>query len=72
MILTVGEAVLRLVWAQGGVLGQQRLPKWASQRIKTRRGAKVCTGLLGMIIFIDDYFHAVAVGQVARPVIGRY
>ncbi|NEU35471.1 Na+/H+ antiporter NhaC family protein, partial [bacterium LRH843] len=44
---------------------------WALQRIKTRRGAHLLTAVLGIIIFIDDYFNALAVGQVSRPVTDR-
>ncbi|WP_163526746.1 Na+/H+ antiporter NhaC family protein [Halobacillus ihumii] len=46
--------------------------KWAVNRITTRRGAKLVPVLLGIIIFIDDYFNALAVGQVARPVTDRH
>lgn len=52
--------------------GSIAFAEWASKRIKTRRGAKVLTVVLGMIIFIDDYFNALAVGQVARPITDRY
>lgn len=52
--------------------GSVAFAEWASKRIKTRRGAKVLTVVLGMIIFIDDYFNALAVGQVARPITDRY
>lgn len=52
--------------------GSRAFADWASARIKTRRGAKVLTVVLGMVIFIDDYFNALAVGQVARPITDRY
>lgn len=52
--------------------GSMAFADWASERIKTRRGAKVLTVVLGMVIFIDDYFNALAVGQVARPITDRY
>lgn len=52
--------------------GSHAFAEWASTRIKTRRGAKVLTVILGMVIFIDDYFNALAVGQVARPITDRY
>ena len=96
MVVSVWEAVLRLVWDEGainwytilivaflfqlGVItalvmmsgGASAFTEWAAKRIKTRRGAQVLTGLLGMLIFIDDYFNALAVGQVARPITDRY
>jgi len=52
--------------------GAAAFTEWAAKRIKSRRGAQALTGLLGMIIFIDDYFNALAVGQVARPITDRY
>ncbi len=41
---------------------------WASKRIKTRIGAQVATVVLGMLIFVDDYFNCLTVGSVMRPV----
>ena len=52
--------------------GSRAFGKWAVERIRTRRGAKLIPAILGIIIFIDDYFNALAVGQVARPVTDRY
>ncbi|ADN75191.1 transporter, NhaC family [Ferrimonas balearica DSM 9799] len=42
--------------------------RWARQRVKTRRDARLMTMMLGFIIFIDDYFNTLAVGSVAKPV----
>lgn len=52
--------------------GSHAFAEWASKHIKSRRGAKVLTVVLGILIFIDDYFNALAVGQVARPITDRY
>ncbi|MBN8235504.1 Na+/H+ antiporter NhaC family protein [Halobacillus kuroshimensis] len=52
--------------------GSRAFGKWAVERIRTRKGAKLVPSILGIIIFIDDYFNALAVGQVARPVTDRY
>ena len=52
--------------------GTQAFSDWAVQRIQTRRGAKVLPAILGMVIFIDDYFNALAVGRVAQPVTDRH
>lgn len=52
--------------------GSRAFADWASKRVKSRRGAKVLTVALGIVIFIDDYFNALAVGQVARPITDRY
>ena len=55
--------ITALVMMSGGAAA---FTEWAAKRIKSRRGAKALTGLLGMIIFIDDYFNALAVG-CGRP-----
>ncbi|TWT00205.1 Na+/H+ antiporter NhaC family protein [Planomicrobium sp. CPCC 101079] len=52
--------------------GSRAFADWASRHIKSRRSAKVLTVFLGILIFIDDYFNALAVGQVARPITDRY
>ncbi len=41
---------------------------WAGEHIKTRVGAQLATILLGVLIFIDDYFNCLTVGSVMRPV----
>ncbi|MCE2572549.1 Na+/H+ antiporter NhaC family protein [Motilimonas eburnea] len=41
---------------------------WAAKRINDQRGAKILTVLLGIFIFIDDYFNSLAVGSIARPI----
>lgn len=52
--------------------GSHAFAQWASLHVKSRRGAKVTTVFLGVLIFIDDYFNALAVGQVARPITDKY
>lgn len=52
--------------------GTSAFSAWAEKRIKSRRGAHALVGLLGLALFIDDYFNALAVGQVARPVTDKY
>ncbi|GAB2538893.1 Na+/H+ antiporter NhaC family protein [Gracilibacillus alcaliphilus] len=58
-----------LMIASGGSLA---FGDWAIKHIKTRRDAQLVPALLGLFIFIDDYFNNLAVGQVARPVTDRY
>lgn len=41
---------------------------WAKKNIKSRTGAMLSTFLLGILIFIDDYFNCLTVGSVMRPV----
>lgn len=48
--------------------GSAAFGKWASEHIKTRVGAQLASIVLGMLIFIDDYFNCLTVGSVMRPV----
>src|SRR5690606_23896324 len=51
--------------------GSRAFGEWAVKRVKTRAGAQIMAALLGILIFIDDYFNALAVGQISRPVTDR-
>lgn len=51
--------------------GSRAFGEWAMKRVKTRVGAQLVGAILGVIIFIDDYFNALAVGQVTRPITDR-
>ena len=42
--------------------------RWAQTHIRSRVGAQVATVILGMLIFVDDYFNCLTVGSVMRPV----
>lgn len=42
--------------------------RWAEDHIKSRTGAMLATFVLGVLIFIDDYFNCLTVGSVMRPV----
>lgn len=46
--------------------------QWAGRHIKTRIGAQLSAVLLGMLIFIDDYFNCLTVGSVMRPVTDKH
>lgn len=48
--------------------GSAAFGRWAGKHIKTRVGAELATILLGVLIFIDDYFNCLTVGSVMRPV----
>ncbi|SDK07490.1 Na+/H+ antiporter NhaC family protein [Sediminibacillus albus] len=52
--------------------GSQAFGEWAIHKIKTRKGAQLMPSVLGLIIFIDDYFNSLAVGQIARPLTDRH
>ena len=42
--------------------------KWAAKNVRGRVGASLATFVLGVLIFIDDYFNCLTVGSVMRPV----
>jgi len=48
--------------------GSAAFGRWAQKNIKSRAGAAICTFILGVLIFIDDYFNCLTVGSVMRPV----
>lgn len=52
--------------------GSAAFGKWASEHIKTKVGAQLATILLGVLIFIDDYFNCLTVGSVMRPVTDKH
>ncbi|WP_024858014.1 Na+/H+ antiporter NhaC family protein [Ruminococcus albus] len=52
--------------------GSRAYGEWASKHIKTRSGACLSTFLLGVIIFVDDYFNCLTVGSVMRPITDKH
>lgn len=52
--------------------GSAAFGKWASKHIKTRIGAQISVMILGVLIFVDDYFNCLTVGSVMRPVTDRH
>ena len=51
--------------------GSVAFGRWASTHIHSRAGAQFATLLLGVMIFVDDYFNCLTVGSVMRPVTDR-
>ena len=52
--------------------GSAAYGRWAAEHIKSKRGAMISTAVLGMLIFIDDYFNCLTVGSVMRPVTDKH
>ena len=48
--------------------GSEAFGRWATHSVKSRAGAQLMTMLLGVLIFVDDYFNCLTVGAVMRPV----
>lgn len=56
-----------------GVMGAAKsFGEWMIKRVKTRVGAQLMTIVLGVLLFIDDYFNSLTVGQIARPVTDKH
>lgn len=69
LFLALLGALTMLITKAGGSLAYA---KWAVEHIKNPRIASVATALLGVIIFVDDYFNCLTVGSVMRPVTDRF
>ena len=63
--LVILGAMVALVNKAGG---SAAFGRWAETHIKSRVGAVIATFILGVLIFIDDYFNCLTVGSVMRPV----
>lgn len=65
LFLVVLGAVVCMMNRAGG---SAAFGAWTARHIKSRAGAQLATMLLGILIFIDDYFNCLTVGSVMRPV----
>ena len=65
MFLVLLGILVALVNTAGG---SAAFGRWAVRHVHTRTGALLATFLLGVLIFIDDYFNCLTVGSVMRPV----
>jgi len=52
--------------------GSAAFGRWAQTHIKSRIGAQLATFVLGIFIFIDDYFNCLTVGSVMKPVTDKH
>ena len=52
--------------------GSAAFGQFAAEKIHNRVGAQLATILLGVLIFIDDYFNCLTVGSVMRPVTDKF
>ena len=65
IFLVILGALVALINKAGG---SAAFGRWAETHIKSRVGAMFATFILGVLIFIDDYFNCLTVGSVMRPV----
>ena len=52
--------------------GSKAFGDWALKKVKSRVAAEVATVILGIIIFVDDYFNCLTVGSVMKPVTDEF
>lgn len=52
--------------------GSRAYAEWAAAHIKSARTAQLMTAVLGILIFVDDYFNCLTVGAVMSPVTDRF
>ena len=69
LFLALLGALVAVITSAGG---SKAYGEWAFKKLKDRRSACFMTSLLGVIIFIDDYFNALTIGTVMRPVTEKF
>ncbi|MBE7037383.1 MAG: Na+/H+ antiporter NhaC family protein [Ruminococcaceae bacterium] len=69
LFLVILGAIVSLMNKSGG---SAAFGRWAQTHIKSRVGAQLATILLGVLIFVDDYFNCLTVGSVMRPVSDKF
>lgn len=69
IFLVILGAIVSLMNKSGG---SAAFGRWAAKHIKSRVGAQLATVVLGVLIFVDDYFNCLTVGSVMRPVTDKF
>ena len=70
LLFLVALGIIGSLLLVGG--GSRAYGEWAMSHIKSRAGAQLMTAFLGMLIFVDDYFNCLTVGQVMRSVTDKF
>ena len=65
LFLIILGIIVALINSAGG---SAAFGRWAEKSIKTKIGAELATFVLGVLIFVDDYFNCLTVGSVMRPI----
>ena len=68
LFLVLLGIIVALINASGG---SAAFGRWAEKNIKSRVGAMLATFVLGVLIFVDDYFNCLTVGSVMLPITDR-
>ena len=61
-----------LVYVITKVGGSKAYGKWAATKLKSKTSVKLATVILGVLIFIDDYFNCLTVGTIMRPISDKF
>jgi tetracycline resistance efflux pump len=61
--------ITSVITLQGGV---RAFAEWAISKVKNPKAAQLVTWVLGLVICIDDYFNALVIGEVSKPITDRY
>lgn len=69
LFLCLLGALVSVVTRAGGA---KAYGEWAFRKLKSKRSVNLMTILIGLIIFIDDYFNCLTVGTVMRPVTDKF
>ncbi|MBQ7119432.1 MAG: Na+/H+ antiporter NhaC family protein [Oscillospiraceae bacterium] len=69
IFLVLLGAIVSLMNKSGG---SAAFGRWAATHIKSKVGAQFATIVLGLLIFVDDYFNCLTVGSVMRPVSDKF
>ena len=69
MFLVILGIIGVLVLKSGGT---KAYCEWAMKHVKSRPMAELATWVLGVLIFVDDYFNCLTVGQVMRPLTDKF
>ena len=69
LFLSLLGALVVIVTMAGG---SRAYGRWAGGKLKNPVAAKLATALLGVLIFIDDYFNCLTVGTVMRPITDKH
>jgi Na+/H+ antiporter NhaC len=69
IFLTLLGSVVALIAKAGGA---KAYGLWAAKKLKTKESSTLVTAILGLLIFIDDYFNCLTVGTVMKPVTDQH
>ncbi len=70
VMIEVSVGILVAFYLRAGVIAG--FTRWASNKIRTRRGASGFGWLMGIFIFFSDYFSPLFSGPIARPLTDKH